>query len=289
MTAPLTAWLNPSSLWQPEFRARSSWIEHAPFAFWLVSVLRPRQIVELGAFHGYSYFVFCQAVAALGLECRCHAVDTWQGDAHAGFYRENVFKSVAVQNEKYARFSDLKRMTFDAACGSFADSSIDLLHIDGLHTYNAVAHDFATWRTKLSDRAVVLFHDTNVRARDFGVFRLWAELRNEFQGFEFTHCNGLGILGYGENLPPEIQAFLALDSDEAAKAEIRATYHRLGATIGENLEALVEENAALRAKLEESRAALQALSGGRIAQALFGLPRAATRIARRTVRRFSSR
>jgi len=70
MTAPLTAWLNPSSLWQPEFRARSAWTEHAPFAFWLVSVLRPRRIVELGTFRGYSYFAFCQAVAALDLDCR---------------------------------------------------------------------------------------------------------------------------------------------------------------------------------------------------------------------------
>ena len=67
----------------PDQYAESARIEHAPFGFWLVDALRPRTIVELGAHHGFSYFVFCQAVLRLQLRARCFAIDSFEGDEHA--------------------------------------------------------------------------------------------------------------------------------------------------------------------------------------------------------------
>lgn len=226
------AYVNGASFWQPAFLTGSAWLGHAPFAFWLTSVLEPRRFVELGTYGGYSHFVFCQAVQHLLLETHCYAVDTWQGDEHGGFYAEDVFESVTRHNEAhYAAFSELIRSTFDDAVARFADRSIDLLHIDGCHSYDAVAHDFETWRSKLSDRAVVLFHDTHVLDRGFGVHRLWNELTQQFPTFEFLHDHGLGVLGYGRMLPPELGAlFEATDDVEAARA-VRAAYARLGAAI----------------------------------------------------------
>src|ERR1043165_6846732 len=73
--------------WTPDLINASAWLEHAPFAFWLVDALRPRMIVELGVHGGFSYSVFCQAVQRLHLSTRCYAIDTWRGDEHAGYYR----------------------------------------------------------------------------------------------------------------------------------------------------------------------------------------------------------
>ncbi|WP_342479224.1 class I SAM-dependent methyltransferase [Paenibacillus sp. FSL H7-0350] len=68
--------------------------------------------------------------------------------------------------------ASLLRMTFDEAVGTFEDNSIDLLHIDGLHTYEAIKHDYECWLPKLADNSVVLFHDITVRMDDFGVYQL---------------------------------------------------------------------------------------------------------------------
>jgi hypothetical protein len=97
-------------------------------------------------------------------------VDTWAGDSQTGFYDDRVYSDLKTFHDaRYASFSELLRMTFDEACGHFEDGTVDLLHIDGYHTYEAVWHDFETWQPKLSERAVVLFHDTNERLDDFGV------------------------------------------------------------------------------------------------------------------------
>ena len=129
----LLRFLSPASFWSPDYICQSGWIEHAPFAFWICDVLRPRCFVELGTHYGYSYFAFCQAIDRLALGTAAYAVDTWQGDEHAGFYDENVFQAVAEQNtKKYAAFSRLIRSTFDEAIQNFEDRLIDLLHIDGV-------------------------------------------------------------------------------------------------------------------------------------------------------------
>ncbi len=221
--------LSPASFWVPQYLESSAWADHAPFAFWLIEKLRPRTLAELGTHGGYSYFAFCQAVKALEIPTQCYAVDTWQGDEHTGYYGEDFFQNVSDYNEKnYSAFSRLVRSTFDDAVDHFSDGSIDLLHIDGLHFYEDVKHDFETWKPKLSDRAIVLFHDTNVRERNFGVFRLWEELSKDSPSFEFLHGHGLGVLGYGSNLPQKIMEFLSATRSSDCANEIRTTYGRLG-------------------------------------------------------------
>jgi GT2 family glycosyltransferase len=189
----------------------SAWYGHVPFAHWIVGVAKPRTLVELGTQNGVSYSAFCEAVARNGFDTRCYAVDTWQGDDQTGHYGEEVFLDFhRYHNQRYRAFSELLRCTFDEALTYFPDGSVDLLHIDGLHTYEAVRHDFEGWRPRLSANAVVLFHDTNVRERDFGVWRLWQELRMEFPGFEFLHGHGLGVLAFGRSPLPQVSSLCSL-------------------------------------------------------------------------------
>ncbi|MCC6912510.1 MAG: class I SAM-dependent methyltransferase, partial [Rhodospirillaceae bacterium] len=226
----LRALLTPSSFWSPLYLEESAWLDHGAFAFWLIETVKPRSFVELGTHGGYSYFAMCQTVKAFGLPTRCYAVDTWQGDEHAGFYGEDIYRRVNDHNERhYASFSRLVRCTFAEALQHFTDGSIDLLHIDGRHFYEDVKEDYESWLPKLSDRAVVIFHDINVRERGFGVFKLWEDLKTKFPSFDFMHGHGLGVLGYGKNLPAGILPLFEAAKDPQALIDVRQAYGRLGA------------------------------------------------------------
>ena len=173
-------------LYQPQHETQySAWKGHRGFAQRLIKALQPEVLVELGVHAGDSYFTMVEAMSG----GTAYGVDTWSGDKHAGFYDDGIWNMVQSVNKQYPN-SKLLRMPFDQAVG--AVDEINLLHIDGLHTYEAVKHDFETWEPKVAD--VIMLHDICVPENpDFGVWRLWEEIKNDMC-FEFHHCHGLAVL-----------------------------------------------------------------------------------------------
>jgi O-antigen biosynthesis protein len=230
MSHDLGGFITPAALRPPSLISPlSAWNEHIPFAGWIVEALRPRTVVELGVHTGVSYFAICDAVLTWNIEARCFAVDHWRGDKHSGLYGEEVFESVSrINSEHYASFSRLLRMTFDDALGEFELGQIDLLHIDGLHTYEAVKRDFENWLPKMSASGVVLLHDSAERKSDFGVHKLVAELKEMYRLFEFTHGHGLAVVAVGPEASSRIASLVELDADSTAARLVRDLYSALG-------------------------------------------------------------
>ena len=216
----------PSRQFEPRVYGVGAWTPHLYFAYDLVALIRPRLLAELGTDRGESYFAFCQSVAENTTATRCFAIDTWQGDEQAGQYDETTFAQVDAHNRAhYESFSILMRCSFDAALESFSDASIDLLHLDGLHLEEAVRHDLNNWLPKVRPGGILLLHDVNVRNGDFGVWKIWEELRRSGRSWTFNDGPGLGVWQKPpvQTLPQFLEQLLAPPN---ASARILEEYYR---------------------------------------------------------------
>lgn len=250
---------------------------HIPFMFWIVDALRPRTIVELGVGKGNSYLAFLQAASHLNLDVRCSGVDHWMGRDGEKCYRELS----AYHDPLYGVFSTLLRSPFDEAAAYFADGTIDLLHIDGTRSYNAISRDFSIWLPKMSARGIVMFHDTNIRSSEYGARRIWEEANSRYPTFEFLHGNGLGIAYVGSE-PARGRLKTFFDKAQANATYVRSYFARLGISVHEHVALLGAEahgtNAGTRLQALEAELARATKAQNALEQELQG---ARAKLARR--------
>lgn len=192
------------------------WVGHIPFAFFLIERFKPEITVELGTHTGNSFIAFCEGNKLYNGSGKVYAIDTWKGDDHSGLYPESVyFELNKYVQEFYLDIGFMIRKNFNDAVFEFKDNSIDCLHIDGLHTYDAVKNDFYSWLPKLKENSIVLVHDTRVKSEGFGVYKFWDEISEVYpNNFCFEHSNGLGVLSISKDLNSESNRLISdLKSD----------------------------------------------------------------------------
>jgi uncharacterized coiled-coil protein SlyX len=166
-------------------------------------------------------------VKQLQLDARCYAIDTWRRDEQNGYYGDEILADLKRHHDPlYGGFSSLIQSTFDQALDNFDNAAIDLLNIDGDHAYAVVKHDFESWLPKMSDRAVILLHHTNLHEGDGGVWRLWEEIKPRYPHFEFVHEHGLGVIAIGPNVPDGLLSLVSASELEAQT--IRHFFEQLG-------------------------------------------------------------
>ncbi|MGJ3244437.1 MAG: glycosyltransferase [Opitutales bacterium] len=223
----------------PQPGGLGNWTGHLPFADALVRALRPRRVVELGTHYGESLFGLFEAVEATGAGGEVHAVDTWTGEDHAGIYGEDVYASVLEYKKTHDKRGKLKlhRKTFDEAAAQFPKESIDLLHLDGLHTYEAVCHDLAVWLPKIRPGGFLLLHDVCEERAGFGVRVCWDELPEaDWEKTVLPHSHGLGVARRRGAAPEEAASWLdALFGEEPVHGELIGRFVEAGKRLDDRL------------------------------------------------------
>lgn len=223
----MQAYLPPSLInFQANYMAFSTWVDHLPFGYDLVCSLRPEITVELGTQWGLSFFCFCQAIKEQEINGKCYAIDTWQGDEHTGEYDNEIYTQVKQHSDDfYPEIANLKRMLFQEAVNDFADESIDLLHIDGLHTYDAVKEDYETWHSKVRPGGIIIFHDIQARMLDFGAWQFWQEISQQTESFTFNQGFGLGVIRKnGSDRPYTPLEKLLFNPSKSSQSQLRQFY-----------------------------------------------------------------
>ncbi len=176
----------------------TAWYENFEKAVIISNIVRPKVVVDLGVDHGFSTFSF--AYAGHG---NIYGLDSFEGDIHAG--HRDTYKHVLATHEKLKSEFQISDVTFIK--GYFEDTAsswekkIDILHIDGLHTYEAVKGDFETWKKFFNHDTVVLFHDTISFKDTVGKFF------SELDGYKYCFNDGcgLGVWSKSENFIRQIR------------------------------------------------------------------------------------
>ena len=189
-----------------EMMKYSPWSGHRLFAYDYICSMKPDRIVELGSYYGCSAFSFLQALKDNNMQSAFWAVDTWEGDSFTeNDYTENIYQAYReIQNKCFEKQNaHMLRMTFDEAYEKFEDHTIDLLHIDGSHTYEDVKHDFLKWKDRVRQDGVIFFHDVgedDLYGKKMGSHIFWEELKKEYPNtLEFPFSFGLGILFFDKD------------------------------------------------------------------------------------------
>jgi predicted O-methyltransferase YrrM len=170
-----------------------NWRDHRNFADWIVRRKQPQTVVDLGVDYGYS--TFCFALPEIG---DIYGIDSFEGDEHAGI-RDTYDYVLEKQKELELNNITFIKGFFDDVVKTW-DKPIDILHIDGLHTYEAVKNDFEKWSSFVKEDGIILMHDTMVE--EFGVKDFFKEIT--LPKTNFKHCNGLGVASKDINLINEI-------------------------------------------------------------------------------------
>lgn len=213
----------------------TAWSGHIPFLFALFRTLRPRCYVDLGVHYGASLIAAATASRTYGTDTHCVGVDTWEGDEHAGKYAgDRIYEELDHYTRSVFGNVTLMRSYFIEARKAFRPGSIDILHVDGLHTYEAVKEDFSTWFHLMAPSSVVMFHDIAVHRDGFGVHRLWDEVKQHFPSMEFHHSHGLGVLFLGPE-DERFAPFLRLMKDKRAMRGYQALVEDIGGIIEERM------------------------------------------------------
>lgn len=111
------------------------------------------KFVEVGAFLGKSTAFLAVEIVNSGKKIELHVVDTWApaaSDATCTLYG-NLFERFCakIDRPEFKGIVNIHRMYSHQAARRFEDGSLDLVWLDGDHSYRAVRLDIDSWHRKL--------------------------------------------------------------------------------------------------------------------------------------------
>lgn len=138
--------------------------------------------LEIGVAFGGSLKLVSLATQYSGTSIKYFAIDPFTPYQTSIGTTRSYKKSVFLKNVRNIANVELFNIISDEAKDFIKDDSIDLLFIDGLHTYEQVKRDIINYFPKVKSGGVLLGHD--FKKKFLGVKRAVAELFTDFTVLE---------------------------------------------------------------------------------------------------------
>lgn len=159
----------------------------------VVREYEPRTMMEIGTARGGSLFCWAQLAHP---DAFLISLDLPGGRWGGGYAVEQIqhFRQFLYPTQTLASFlGDSQNPETVAQIGQTLDGrKLDVLYIDGDHTYQGAKLDFVNYKPFVRPGGLVLLHDINPPApgeddRGVQVYRLWEELKGEYECEEIWH------------------------------------------------------------------------------------------------------
>jgi predicted O-methyltransferase YrrM len=168
----------------------------------LVENARPRRVLEIGTCRGGTLFSLCFVCQP---DAKIVSIDLPNGPFGGGYgwLRVPIFHMFATgaQRLHLIRDDSHSQGTMDRVNAILCTEQLDLLFIDGDHTYAGVKRDFEMYSPLVAKGGVVAFHDIVEHPPGSGceVSRFWNEVRKQRKSLEIVkdwhqRWGGIGVL-----------------------------------------------------------------------------------------------
>jgi cephalosporin hydroxylase len=166
----------------------------------LVAELKPRTTLEIGTSRGGSLFILCRLTAPDGTIVSVDMPGAGYGEAytpaHARLFELFPSRRQSLSLVKADSHSPETRKQVE---GLLKGKPVDLLFIDGDHSYEGVKKDFEMYSPFVADGGMIGFHDIAVHTKfpNCEVDRFWNEIKPSFRHREIIEDRKQGWAGIG--------------------------------------------------------------------------------------------
>jgi 23S rRNA U2552 (ribose-2'-O)-methylase RlmE/FtsJ len=159
----------------------------------LISVLKRRKlrtIVEIGTNKGGTFFVWCRISQPDALIV---SIDLPGGPFGGGCTKDDIKKIKKYKKRRqkvyFLRKNSHKKATREELLKILTGRKIDLLFIDGDHTYNGVKRDWHLYSPLIKKNGLAVLHDIlfHPKVPKCKVDVFWKEIKNHFKHKEFIY------------------------------------------------------------------------------------------------------
>ena len=164
--------------------------------------IRPKAILEIGTARGGTLFLLCRIASE---DAIIISIDLPGGEFGGGYskYRKFLYSSFAqLRQRMYLLMMDShKGETLEQVKAILGGKKLDLLFIDGDHTYSGVKRDFEMYSSLVRQGGIVAFHDIAPGPGEFvgSVPQFWRENKDYYKSEEIVESwngegSGIGLL-----------------------------------------------------------------------------------------------